>query len=69
MFALVKDKVFGWLKNVVGDAISSKKTLAAIVAVVALYAVNQKYAMIAFIVWMVCQTAVDVAKILKGQNK
>jgi len=58
-----------WGKRVIGEAISSKKTLATCGAIVFLTQVNQKYALIAFVVWMVCQTAIDVSKILKGKKE
>ena len=53
-------KIKGWLKNVVGDAVSSKKTLVAIAAAVL---IAPKFA---FVVWMVCQTVIDAVRIYKG---
>jgi len=57
-----------WFKNVIGEAVSSKKTLATAGVVGTLGLTNPKYVLIAFGIWCVCQAAVDVAKVMKGSK-
>ena len=66
MFSKIVEVVQTWIKDVPADVLSSKKTLATIAAVGSLMAVNMKYALIAFAIWMVCQTAIDITKINRG---
>lgn len=61
-------KVPGGLKNVFGGALGSKKFLVTAGTSIATAFLFPKWAIIAIHVWLVCQTAVDVAKILKGEE-
>ena len=60
--------VKAWFGNVVSDAVSSKKFLVTLVVILAVYKVNQKYALVAFLAWLACQTAVDIVKIYKEKK-
>lgn len=66
----MKERILKWLGNVVGGLLSSKKTLATVAVCFALITgiLKQDLALTAFIVWMFCQTGVDIARIIKGKK-
>jgi hypothetical protein len=65
----LKVVIGNWSKRLVGEAVSSKKT---VVAATGIYFMAALYPILAFsliVVWMVCQTLVDIAKMKYGQDQ